>query len=74
MICKLQRSLNPDGVGADRMLIYSQDRTVMMEGTLDVDLAEMMGDDFKVFVDVKIIRGRAFAVQRRLPKEEWPSW
>jgi hypothetical protein len=75
MICKLQRSLNTSGPGADRMMIYSQDRTtIMMEGTLDIDLAEMMGDDRKIFVEVKVIKGRAFKVERRLPAEEWPSW
>lgn len=74
MICKMQRSLNRDGEGANRMLIYSEDRkTVMFEGTMDYDLAEMMGNATKIFVEVRFIKS-AFKVERRLDEKEWPSW
>jgi hypothetical protein len=76
MICKLQRSLSVSDGSADRMLIYSQDRlTIWFEGSLSADLAELMGDDEKIFVEITVLKaGPAFKVERRLPASEWPSW
>lgn len=76
MICKLQRSLSVSDGGADRMLIYSQDRiTIWFEGSLSADLETLMGDDRKIFVEVTVLKhGPAFKVERRLDEQEWPSW
>lgn len=72
MICKLQRSLNLNG---DRMLVYSEDRrAVWFEGTLAADVAEMMGADRKCFVEVRLVAGRGFVIERRLDRAAWPSW
>ena len=72
MICKVQRSIN---AGGDRMLIYNQHRhPIFVEGPMAGDIAEVLGEDLKCFVEVSIIGKGGFKIVRRLDQSEWPTW
>jgi hypothetical protein len=71
MICKVQRSLTH---GGERMLIYSRNHTIFVEGPIAGDVAELLGPDQKIFVEARLVGRGGYAIARRLAPEEWPTW
>lgn len=55
VILKVQRSLSGQ---CDRMLIYNEARTLMHEGPITGDIADLLGTEPKVYVKLVRVRGQ----------------
>lgn len=69
MIVKIQRSLF-SSAGGGAMLIYNQDRSVMMQRPLTAQVSALLGGAPKGYFHVKI-KGGSLKILSRAPDQSW---
>lgn len=69
MIVKIQRSLF-SSAGGGAMLIYNQDRSVMLQRPLTAQVSALLGDAPKGYFHVKV-KGGSLKILGRAPDQSW---
>lgn len=69
MIVKIQRSLF-SSAGDGTMLIYNQDRSVMMQRPLTAQVSALLGNAPKGYFQVKV-KGGSLKILGRAPDQNW---
>ncbi len=66
MIVKIQKSLNDNS-----MLIYSEDREIMYQDTLNPDIDKVLGNKCKGYFEAELDRENQLMIGKKVKNQNW---